>query len=199
MNHPRLATTILLLVTCACASPPGTAESLRTVTGFRAVRKAGDLDAARAFLSDDPRVWYGEREGAGSPWRLGGGRWKAWDEHFNSTSEELSVEATEREVSIVFLENNDYYRLTERGPSPVRLTWFLDAAGRIEGYLVSSVKRDGPSTSRYDEFEAWAQEHAPGELEYLVPNGSIDPTGDRAPRFRALLERWRRAAGLPTL
>jgi len=199
MSTQLRITALCAVLATACAAPAGTAVSLDVVRTFREARKAGDLETARSLMSADPRVWYGERSGEGSPWTLGGGRWKTWDEHFNSTSEELSVEAEENRVSIVFLENNDYYRLTERGPSPVRLTWFLDEGGQIEGYLVSSVKREGPSTSRYDEFEVWAQEHAPDEFEYLVPGGSIDPTGDRAPRFRALLEAWRKDAGLPAI
>ena len=190
---PALA---LLVAACASTRPPSTLEVVQT---FREARESGDLDTARALMSEEPRVWYGEREGDGRPWTLGAGRWKAWDEHFNGSSEVVSIESTIEEVSMVLMENNDYYSLTERGSSPVRLTWFVNASGLIEGYLVSSVECECPSTSRYDEFEEWGKENAAAELEYLVPGGSVDPTGDRAPRFRALLERWRLDAGLPPI
>ena len=46
------------------------------------------------------------------------------------------------------------------------------------------------------DFEAWAREHDSDEAEYLMPDGAIDPTGDRPVRMRALLLRWRAAVGL---
>ena len=52
---------------------------------------------------------------------------------------------------------------------------------------------------REEEFQAWARAHEPDEYAYLRPNGRIDPSGDRAPRTRALLLRWREAIGLPEL
>ena len=94
-------------------------------------------------------------------------------------------------------EINDYYRLTERGSQPYRLTYFFDADGRVAGELVASVPTN--SSGKEKEFQAWAKAHEPDEYAYLRPDGRIDPTGDRAPRTRALLLRWRAAAGLPRL
>ena len=82
MRRPATLLLVIATVLGGCASSPVT-----VVEDFRACRDAGDLDAARAYLTDDPRVWYGERTGEGSPWKLGAGRWKTWDDHFNSSGE----------------------------------------------------------------------------------------------------------------
>jgi len=47
------------------------------------------------------------------------------------------------------------------------------------------------------QFETWAREHEPAELDALMPEGRLDPSGDHPVRMRALLERWRADAGLP--
>ena len=47
------------------------------------------------------------------------------------------------------------------------------------------------------EFRAWAAVHDPAELDYLMPKEKLDPTGDRAERWKTLLLRWREDAGLP--
>ncbi|MHC5212553.1 MAG: hypothetical protein ACYTG2_17710 [Planctomycetota bacterium] len=171
---------------------------IATVAAFRAHREVGDLDRARALMSDDPRKWYEVREGEGIPWTLGtGGRWSAWDEHFRSESTYGDWHEEDDHVWADVFEINDYHRLTERGGGWWRATYFLDDEGLIEGFMVSAVPDKPSPRGRRDEFEAWAREHDPDEAEYLMPGGKLDPTDDRAPRMRALLLRWRAAAGLP--
>ena len=94
-------------------------------------------------------------------------------------------------------ETNDYFRLTEASGSRWRGTYYLDAAGRITGFMVSGVPGWKNDRGRRDAFQVWAREQRPDEAEYLMPGGSIDPTGDRPERMRALLEAWRRESGLP--
>jgi hypothetical protein len=55
----------------------------------------------------------------------------------------------------------------------------------------------GETVSRLDEFREWARREHPEELEYVMPKGRIDPTADRAERFKLLLLEWRKAIGLP--
>lgn len=190
----------LLLATASAADPAVATEAkIAIVEKLRAALAREDYAAAATFLSDDPRVWYEKREGAGSPWRLGAGRWRNWDRHFNGVSTlQGNLEADGDRVWGDFTETNDYYRLTGRGAGHYRMTWFFDSDGKIAGRMISAVpgapERD---PGRFDEFEAWAREHHPEELDYLLPGGRIDPTGDRAPRFRQLLERWREAIGEP--
>ena len=54
-----------------CASTPNPAPALSdhvaAVESFRAARAAGDLDAARAFLVAEPRVWYESKDGTKVP------------------------------------------------------------------------------------------------------------------------------------
>lgn len=171
------------------------------VERFRAARTAGDYDTARDFLSDDPRVWYDSREGEGFPVKLGAGRYKNWDEHFNSHGELGSWIVEDQMVWSVVEEMNDYFRLLERKDMPrYRITYFFDDTGRIEGYMISAAypgQPSAPSNDRFDEFEAWARLRHSEEWEYLRPGGKLDPTGDRAPRTRRLLEMWRAEIGLP--
>jgi hypothetical protein len=194
----------LTLVLATLLYLPAAADGLsrvEIVEAFRAARKAGDLETARGFLTDDPRVWYDAKEGDGSPWKLGAGRWKTWDTYFNGASTpDGPWRETGDTVWVDMTETNDFFRLTERRDPPrYRVTYFLED-DRIAGYMISGAPgKKTPKLSRREEFEAWAREHAPEEAEYLMPGGSIDPTGDRAPRMKALLLRWREAAGLPPL
>ena len=176
------------------ASAPAADARIATVEAFRAARAAGDLELARAYLSEDPRTWYDQKQGQGSPLKLGAGRWHDWDEHFHGSSEQVGDwHVAEDSIWAEFYETNDYFRLTERGGGYWRSTYFFAPDGRLCGSLVSaSPERERPA-GRADEFEAWARAEHPEEAEYLMPAGKIDPSGDRAPRMRALLEAWHSA------
>jgi hypothetical protein len=201
--------TYIAVITVACSQQPSerdapvagavtdSAAAIWHVQEFRRLVEAKQTPIARAFMSSDPRLWFEERNGLGEPWDItpGAGRWDAWDEHFHSQSEEIGAHGNTRAVTLLVREINDYCRLLDRGPFTTELVYFLDMNGKIDGLLVRAV---GPRVQgRTAEFLAWARREAPQEVEYLMPGGRIDPTGDRAPRFRALLERWRAAAGLP--
>ena len=166
------------------------------VKEFRAVREK-DPQAAQAFLADDPRVWYEKKEGAGQAWRFDSDPWVHWDKFFKSQSTDKDWRVEGRAVSVVAVESNDFYRLIERAPSPIRLTWFFNEAGKLSGFLVQSMSKG--QADRLDEFSKWAREHHPTELDYLMPKGRINPEGDRAERWQALLIKWRAAAGLPPI
>ena len=174
-----------------------------TIEAFRAARRAGDLETARQHLGDDPRVWYDAREGAGSPWKLGEGRWKTWDDHFNGSSDMGPWHVEGSRVWAVVEEMNDYFRLIERRDMPrYRITYFIEDDGRLGGYMISPADPDAPNSpmvSRFDEFEAWARVNEPTEWAYLRPGGRLDPTEDRARRTRALANRWRSSVGLPPI
>jgi len=189
----------------ACSSTPNAPreddpDAFFTVMIYRNARERGDRESARALLADDPRVWFESRDGPGHPLDLEGkGPWGAWDEHFRSEGEDLSVDVTAESVSIVRSEMNDYLRLIERNGAWYRITYFLNNRGKIEGYLVSEWA-DAPETvDRFDEFEAWAVANHPEEWEYVRPDGRIDPTGDRPERTRKLANEWRAAVGLEPL
>jgi len=193
---PPLAAGLLAagLLAAACASAPAAPHPwIATVETFRAARADGDLERARSLLTDDPRLWFDERTGAGSAWTLDGGRWKSWDEHFNGVSERVTDWHVEPDrVWADMLETNDYFELLERGGSHWRATYFFAEDGRIAGFTVSPAEgRPETAAGRGDEFRAWAFEHHPEEAEYLMPGGSIDPTADRPERMRALLLAWR--------
>jgi len=176
----------------ACASESPLTEKVQK---FQALCREHRLDAAAPMLSAHPRVWYEERSGEGEAWEPSSDRWGEWDDHFRSRSEYRDWKEEGRSVSVTAWETNDFYLLLERGSQPTRLTWFFDEDGRIEGFLVTS-RGMGQFPGRRAEFKAWAREHRPEELEYLEPGGRIDPTGDRAPRYRMLLNEWRENVGL---
>lgn len=166
---------------------------------FRALIEMERYAQARALMSEDPRRWFAPREGPGQPWEVGpgAGPWSAWDEHFRSTGEVVAWHEEGNAAVAVVRETNDYFRLLERGHVTNRITYFFDDRGRIDGLLIDGVG-ERPS-GRTEEFLAWAREHEREELEALMPDGEIDPSGDHALKFRALLERWRVAAGLEPL
>ena len=194
MPNPAItAVPALLIVLCTGC----TDSRIATVRAFRAARDRGDLDTARSYLAPDARIWFEQRTGPGEPWTLGGGTWAAWDGHFRSQSTHTRWQANGDAVTALATEINDYYRLTERGPQTHRETWFLDGHNHITGFLVQSLP--GSTRGRMDEFLAWARRESPDELNYLMPGGRLDPAGDRASRFRVLLNRWRVTVGLPEI
>lgn len=192
--------TAMLSMLSGCTNP-----HINTIEAFRAARKAGDIEKAHTYLGDDPRVWYDAKEGEGSSWKLGAGRWKQWDTHFRGKSELGPWHVEGDTLWAVGEEMNDYFRLIERQDMPrYRLTYFFDEQDRISGYMISAADPNAPSSSspmvsRYEEFEAWALANDPEEWEYLRPGGSLDPTGDRAERTRVLANRWRASVNLPPI
>ena len=198
MNKLRFAGGALLCAVVTGCS--GTDPMIENVEAFRSAREAGNYAVAQSYLSSDPRVWYEKREGEGFPVKMGAGRYKAWDDHFRSEGDIAPWTAEGRTVWAIATEMNDYYRLIEReDESRYRITYFFDDAGTIEGYMISDPyagEPSAPSVSRIDEIEAWALANDPDEWEYLRPGGSLDPTGDRAPRTRVLINKWRQEVGL---
>lgn len=163
---------------------------------FRTLVTNGRYADARAMMADDAQRWFDVREGEGRPWRPGpeSGPWSRWDEHFRSDGEIVEWRAGKSSATAVVREINDYFRLLERGSVTNEITYYFDAEKRIEGLLIAAAGERPPG--RTEEFLAWAREHEPEELEALMPGGEIDPSGDHPRRFRALLNRWRVAAGL---
>ena len=196
MNPVKL---VLLVGLLACAIGCTSKTPIERVEEFSRLRES-DLDKAQEFLSDDPRVWYGERQGDGRPWNLHGqGMWSDWDTHFQSAGEILKWETGPNQVASIHSEMNDYFRLLDRNGSWYRKTWFFDNAGRIEGYMISDWEDAPPTHDSGDDFRAWASEAYPDEWAYLRPEGQLDPSGDRAARTRVLLVAWRQVAGLTDL
>ena len=185
----------VLVLAAACRATSRGDDLVDRARAFWEAREAGEIERARSMQTSDPRTWWDRREGSGERWTLGTGRWKPWDDHFRGKSTPGPWRVEGRSVTSLVDETNDYYRLTERGSQPYRLTYYFGTDGKILGELIASVPSN--STGREKEFQAWAKEHEPDEYAYLRPNGRIDPSGDRAPRTRALLLRWRKAAGLP--
>jgi len=194
---------VTIIVLAATLQTGCASTQVASVQSFRAARAAGDLDLARTYLTEDPRVWYEKRDGEGLHWTLGAGRYKVWDEHFNSVSDLGPWHVQGLTVWAVTTETNDYYRLIERrGVSRYRVSYFFNDHGRIEGYMISDAAPDHPTPpapSRADEFAAWAKQDHAQEWEYLRPGDRLDPTGDRAQRTRAQANLWRIEVGLPPI
>ena len=170
---------------------------IHRVKAYHNARAADDVAAEAAFLSPDARTWYESRTGEGEPLKPGrSGRYAHWDAFFHSKPVLSDWVVRGREVTATVHETNDFYRLLDWKPNPYQMTWWFDDQDRISGVMIRSLP--GKETSRLQEFRAWATLHQPAELEYLMPKGKLDPTGDRAERFKALLVEWRAAAGLPS-
>ncbi len=202
-RHATLSTGLLVTAALAqpplagCTSPPA-ASNVEVVQQFRAPLRSGDYDAARAMMTPDPRRWFNERSGEGGPWRVGPGAkgpWARWDDYMGKQSEIIQWVEEERAAVCVYRETNDYFLLLDRGWVTNHTTYFFDERGRIEGILHAAAPGPRPQ-GRTEEFLAWARANEPQELAALMPGGDVDPSGDHPRRFRAILERWRAAAGL---
>jgi hypothetical protein len=182
---------LIFLAACATASSP-----IERVQAYRAAARRGDVATEQRYLAPDARMWFEKREGEGERLTAGrSGRYAHWDEYFHSTATDSDWTFENGAVSATVHETNDFYRLAEWTPKPYRMTWWLDSSGRIREALLTSMP--GETVSRLDEFREWARREHPEELEYVMPKGRIDPTADRAERFKLLLLEWRKAIGLP--
>ena len=171
---------------------------IKKVKAYQEARKRGDEAVTRDFFSEDSRIWFEKKEGPGRVRNKdGSGPWADWDKFFNaqSTYQDYRVEGSA--VSVLAIETNDFYRLIDRPPSPVRLTYYFNAEGRVEGMLVASAKKDDASKDRFDEFKEWAKSKWPREMKYLMPDGEIVPDIERAKLWRKLLSEWRAETRLP--
>jgi len=187
---PRFAALAVLAVLSGCVSlNPG----VRRLEDYLALRQAGD-PRALIWLAPGARIWYEQKTGDGEPYGAAG-RWDHWDRYFHSRGRYSGwTVAGDGAISAVVHETNDYYGLLAWKPLPYRMTWWLDDGGRIRDVLLQQMP--GKATNRLAEFRAWAAEAHPGELADLMPNGQIDPTGDRPERWHALLTEWRLSAGI---
>lgn len=174
----------------------GCTQSLaRNLEAYRAAKRSGDYATAGQYLADDARIWFGRKEGPGNPLTVRGGPYRHWDKEFNSRSIKKKMKVRGRTLSYVAYENNDYFRLIERQPTPARVTYYFDEQGRITGMLYKglSSKEDRPPDRRA-EFDRWAAERYPGLLdspEMEIPNNPG--------RWRELLTEWRADVGLPAI
>jgi hypothetical protein len=199
MESVCLAIVLTIIYAQANSEPQSdtNANVIQRVQEFNAARMRKDYDTARNYLSPDARVWYERREGAGEPWTVKGGTWAHWDGYFNGKTEYSDWKADGLIVTATANETNDYYRLLDWHPWPMKFTWWFNESGKLSGFLVQAVKGKGSTGSRLEEFKKWAASNNPEELRYLMPNGNIDPTGDRAERWRKILIEWRKAVRLP--
>ncbi|MEE9131708.1 MAG: DUF1573 domain-containing protein [Phycisphaerales bacterium] len=166
--------------------------------GYREARKAHDTQRIAGYLADESRIWFDKKEGPGTVrTSTGDGPWAQWDREMKSTSTTHEYEVNGNELVTVVSETNDYFRLLDRKPTPYQITYWFDDDERIEGMLVSSLPKEPKNKGRYDEFKKWADEHHPGVLDELQPEGKIIPSKENAIRWRKLLIEWREAVGLP--
>jgi hypothetical protein len=195
LGNVLVAFAVSVAVRAAEAHP----DPVQTVQRFREAREKGDLAQARSFLAPDARIWFDMevRKGPGKPWTLEPEPWEAWDRYFHSHSDLQDWKHDAGRVTAVGHEMNDFYRLLDWKPKPLLLTWWLNPAGKITGFMFHAIPGAPPAQNRLDEFETWAKKADPAELSYLMPEGRIDPSGDRPTRWRRILVEWRKAAGLP--
>jgi hypothetical protein len=182
MRYRMMLSLLGTLAILACSSHRP-ADPIHTIQAWRAA-------PAPRLLSPDARVWFEEKKGEGDPLTPGGaGRWAHWDSYFHSSSTASDWEERDGAVTAIIHETNDFYELLDWKPKPYRMTWWLDQSGRISGALVQSIP--GTASSRMDEFREWAKKSHPEELDYLMPGQRIDPTADRAERWKKILLEWK--------
>jgi hypothetical protein len=180
----RKALWFFLLASMSCASQP----LVRRVQEFRDARDRGDFTSAQAYIAPGARLWYEEKKGDGEAYVLRGGSWDHWDTYFHGRNRLTDWRTTGRSVTATAYETNDFMQLLEWQAPPYTITWWFNKENRISGVL---IKGGGKARSRLEEFREWARKNHPEELEYLMPKGRLDPTGDRPERWHTILEEWR--------
>jgi len=179
------AVAFVFLAGCATSGP------VARVQQFRAAKDRGDIAGAQTFIAPGARLYFEDLSGAGEPYTIkGGGRWDHWDNYFHSRSVMTNWRREGNAVTADVVETNDFMQLLDWRAKPYTTTWWVDASGRIEKVLIKSNPEK--PVSRLAEFKEWAKVHHPDELAYLMPNGQIDPTGDRPERWTAILNEWKR-------
>lgn len=180
-------TGLLLIAFVSCA----TDNNIRTVKNFRAAKARGDEAAVQRYVAPGARIWFEKKDGPGEPFGKGGGSWDHWDQYFHARTTLSDWKEEGRSVTAVAHETNDFMKMLDWRPAPYIVTYWLDDSNRIAEVLIKSLP--WKTINRLPEFEAWAAATHPRELEYLMPGGKLDPTGDRPERWRAILEEWRAA------
>jgi hypothetical protein len=179
------------------------ALEVRIASRHPLVEKTGEYLAARerggktaeAYLAPEARFWFGSLEGPGRPIREPG-PWAGWDEFFGSELRYEAFRVSKGTVTATAWENNDFYRLIERSETRYRATFWFDEQQRIEKLQLVPAPKTPRAGDRLAEFLSWADREHPGAREELMPEGRIDPDPVNARRWKTLLERWRRDAGL---
>ncbi len=180
----------VFLPTVACQQR---ASSIELVKQFVEARQRKDEAAYMKLVAPDMRIWYEEKKGEGLLWNPKSA-WANWDDYFHGTKTFGEFRQDSNAVTVTITETNDFFALIERPPSQVQLTWWLNPAGKINGYLVKSLSGD-TVPDRLGEFSRWAALTDSTELAYLMPEGRINPEGDRPERWKKMLLRWRETLG----
>ncbi len=170
---------------------------IRKVIAYHEAQERGDKSAAKNLFAQDSRIWYEKKEGPGAKRNGGEGPWAEWDRYFKARAVYYEYRAEDATVAFRLLETNDFYRLIDRPPSRVQITYYFNREEKIDGTLVEAV--ESGAKDRMAEFKEWASRNRPEELKYLMPEGKIVPSLERARRWRAILDEWRAAAGLPPI
>lgn len=195
-----IVTIALLLGAGPAADATTGADSphVATVKSYYRLRGTGEKEKSLALLSHNSRIWFETKDGPGRKRdkSTGGGPWAEWDRFFNGKVTPLSFEEAGDSVTVRVEEINDFYRLIERPARRHDAVYYFDTAGKISGTLIRRVQSNDEPPDRFDEFKAWAAEHRPADLAYLMPDGEIVPDRERATRWKSVLNEWRRTVGL---
>jgi len=185
-----IVASLISITGTGCVSPLVT-----RLEAFHEAKKRGDYERAATFLADDARVWFEKKDGAGKPYTVEGGPYKAWDRVFNATSKRGRMRVEGNRVRYRSVENNDYYRLIDRPLSTGRITYYFNEDELISGMLYEPLStRANRPPDRRCEFDRWASERYPGLLD--SPEMRIPGNPER---WRALLVEWREDVGLPPI
>jgi hypothetical protein len=185
----RSLSAFCFLLASFCATQP----LVRRAQEFRRHIERGEYAEAERFVAPGARMYFERREGAGEAYTVRGGSWDHWDTFFHSRNRLTDWRVNGRTVTATAHETNDFMQLIEWKAPPYTIMWTFDDSDRvIEVLIMGGI---GKTTSRLDEVKAWAEMHHPGEIAYLMPKGRIDPTGDRAERWKTLLLEWRESQG----
>ena len=155
-----------------------------------------DRERAEELLAPGARIWYGTREGAGREIDLRSSGWE-WDDELNARVTHGDLATRGSEVTGVFSESNDLYRLLGVSSWQATVTFTFDPQGRIftELYVPLASPPNPDFESAFGAAREWVGRVHPDDLASLMPSGKMVRTRETARRWRELLVEWRAATG----
>lgn len=167
------------------------ADAVDTVEAYLTDVAVHDLTSALERLSEEFTLEF-----AGGDFSLGkddAARAMEWDVGADGRLTWTVVDASPRQVTVEGTEGNDFLDLLDVGSLDFRSTFTVDSGGAIVGQLHEVDWGDTTLDEAMAPLLAWAEVHAPEELEALRPGGRMVYTRPMAERWVALARRWRAA------
>ncbi|MDY7093611.1 MAG: hypothetical protein SX243_11635 [Acidobacteriota bacterium] len=193
-KHAALLLIMLIIPLQSSLGQVGEHWKVKRVREFCELRTNQRTAEASELLTDNPRLWSGERVGEGRDWKITGPV-VDWYFALHGSTDYQWFRLDGETVVAEALVTDDFDRLLDVKPALFELRWYFDDSGKISGFLI--IDKSGSTESNLSRFFRWADTHRREEYEALAPGFRILYKTENIPRWIALIREWREANGLP--